>query len=56
VTPRPSRAARLLSISERTAAHHVQHIYDKIGVSTRGAAALYAIQHGLLGATDGPPE
>jgi DNA-binding CsgD family transcriptional regulator len=40
--------ARQLFISERTAAHHVQHIYDKIGVSSRGAAALFAIEHGLL--------
>ena len=43
--------ARRLVISERTASHHVQHIYAKIGVSTRGAAALYAIENGLL-----PPE
>jgi DNA-binding NarL/FixJ family response regulator len=26
----------------------VQHIYSKIGVSTRGAAALFAIEHGIL--------
>jgi hypothetical protein len=29
---------------------HMQHIYTKIGVSTRGAAALYAIEHGILAA------
>jgi HD-GYP domain-containing protein (c-di-GMP phosphodiesterase class II) len=40
-------AARLV-ISAKSADHHVQHIYTKIGVSTRGAAALFAIQHGLL--------
>jgi len=45
----PNReTARLLSISAKTAAHHIQHIYSKIGVSTRGAAALFAMQHGLL--------
>jgi len=38
-----------LTLSERTVAHHVQHIYAKIGVSTRGAAALFAMQHGLVG-------
>jgi DNA-binding CsgD family transcriptional regulator len=38
-----------LVISAKTADHHVQHIYTKIGVSTRGAAALYAIEHGILG-------
>jgi HD-GYP domain-containing protein (c-di-GMP phosphodiesterase class II) len=37
-----------LVISAKTADHHVQHIYTKIGVSTRGAAALFAIEHGLL--------
>ena len=37
-----------LHISRRTAEHHVQHIYAKIGVSTRAAAALFAMEHGLL--------
>jgi DNA-binding CsgD family transcriptional regulator len=37
-----------LIISERTVAHHLQHIYDKIGVSTRAAATLFALQHDLL--------
>ena len=40
--------ARTLSISERTVAHHLQHVYDKIGVSTRGAAALFAMENDLL--------
>jgi len=40
-------AARLV-ISRRTAEHHVQHIYTKIGVSSRAAAALFCVQHGLL--------
>ncbi len=38
----------LLSISARTAEHHVQHTYAKIGVSSRAAAALFAMEHGLL--------
>ena len=37
-----------LGISAKTADHHVQHIYSKIGVSTRGAAALFAIEQGVL--------
>ncbi len=37
-----------LVISAKTADHHIQHIYAKIGVSTRGAAALFAIEHGIL--------
>ena len=37
-----------LGISRRTAEHHVQHIYNKIGVSTRAAAVLFAVEHDLL--------
>jgi HD-GYP domain-containing protein (c-di-GMP phosphodiesterase class II) len=39
---------RRLGISHRTAEHHVQHIYTKLGVSTRPAAALFALEHDLL--------
>jgi len=42
------QVADRLVISPKTADHHVQHIYTKIGVSTRGAAALFAIEHGIL--------
>jgi DNA-binding CsgD family transcriptional regulator len=34
-----------LNISPKTADHHIQHIYTKIGVSTPAAAALWAMQH-----------
>jgi DNA-binding CsgD family transcriptional regulator len=37
-----------LSISPKTAEHHVGHIYAKIGVSSRAAAALFAMEHRLL--------
>lgn len=40
--------AETLVISPRTAEHHVQHIYTKIGVSTRAGAAMFAMEHGLL--------
>ncbi|MCK0110584.1 HD domain-containing protein [Ornithinimicrobium sp. F0845] len=40
--------ARSLSISPRTAEHHVQDTYLKIGCSTRAGAALFAMEHGLL--------
>lgn len=40
--------AERLFISPRTAEHHVQHVYTKIGASTRAAAALFAVQHDLL--------
>jgi HD-GYP domain-containing protein (c-di-GMP phosphodiesterase class II) len=42
------QVADRLVISAKTADHHVQHIYTKIGVSTRGAAALFAIEKGIL--------
>lgn len=37
-----------LTISRRTAEHHVQDLYAKIGVSSRAGAALFAMEHGLL--------
>ena len=37
-----------LFISARTAEHHVQHIYTKIGASTRAAAAMFAMHHNLV--------
>jgi DNA-binding CsgD family transcriptional regulator len=37
-----------LGITPKTAGHHVQHIYAKIGVSTRATAALFALENGLL--------
>ncbi len=40
--------ADALSISERTAGNHVQHAMQKIGVSSRTAAAVYAVRNGLL--------
>ncbi|MFN8050673.1 MAG: HD domain-containing phosphohydrolase [Acidimicrobiales bacterium] len=42
------QVAEELVISAKTVDHHVQHIYAKIGVSTRGAAALFAIEHGVM--------
>jgi DNA-binding NarL/FixJ family response regulator len=40
--------ASRLYILAKTADHHIQHVYTKIGVSTRAAAALWAIQHALV--------
>src|SRR3954469_5901495 len=37
-----------LYISAKTADHHIQHIYGKIDVSTRAAAALWAMQHTVV--------
>lgn len=41
------QVARALGISAKTADRHVQNAYGKIGVSTRAAAALFAMEHGL---------
>jgi HD-GYP domain-containing protein (c-di-GMP phosphodiesterase class II) len=40
-------AARLV-IAPKTAGNHVEHIYGKIGASTRAGASLFAMHHGLL--------
>ena len=40
-------SARLV-ISTKTARNHVEHIYSKIGASSRVTASLFAMQHGLL--------
>ena len=37
-----------LHISPKTADHHIQHVYTKIGVSTRAAAALWAMQNAVV--------
>jgi DNA-binding NarL/FixJ family response regulator len=44
--------AERLVISRRTAEHHVQDVYLRIGVSSRAAAALFAMQHDLLAGED----
>jgi HD-GYP domain-containing protein (c-di-GMP phosphodiesterase class II) len=40
--------ARRLVISRRTAEHHVQNVYAKLGVASRPAVALFAVEHALL--------
>jgi HD-GYP domain-containing protein (c-di-GMP phosphodiesterase class II) len=39
-----------LVISPKTADTHIQHIYTKIGVSTRAAATVFAMRHDLVDA------
>ena len=41
-------AARQLDIAPKTADNHIQSLYSKIGVKTRAAAALYALERGLM--------
>jgi len=40
--------AATLGISHRTVHHHNQSLFQKIGVATRGAAVLFAVENGLL--------
>ena len=44
--------AHALGIAPKTAGNHIERIYTKIGTNTRAAAALFAMQHGLLRTLD----
>ena len=48
------QVARALGISVKTADSHIQHAYRKIGVSTRAAATLFAMEHGLVASGELP--
>jgi DNA-binding CsgD family transcriptional regulator len=39
--------ATALFVSRRTAASHVAGVFRKLGVTSRAAAAAYAVRHGL---------
>jgi HD-GYP domain-containing protein (c-di-GMP phosphodiesterase class II) len=39
---------KLLFLSPHTVRHHLEHIYEKIGASSRAGAVLYAMEQGLL--------
>lgn len=43
----PAIASRL-TISRKTVSSHLEHIFTKLGVSTRTEAALFAMRHGLI--------
>jgi len=43
--------ARQLGISAKTVGNHVERIYTKLDVTNRAAAAMRAMQHGLVGST-----
>ncbi len=46
------QASNVLEISEKTVDNHLQHIYSKIGVSTRAGATLFALEQNLLHGDD----
>jgi HD-GYP domain-containing protein (c-di-GMP phosphodiesterase class II) len=39
--------AKALVITRKTVEHHLEHIYNKIGVTCRTSAVVYAVQHGI---------
>ncbi|WP_244170292.1 response regulator transcription factor [Amycolatopsis tolypomycina] len=41
--------AAALTVSRKTVSTHLEHIYAKLGVSTRTQAALFAMRHGFIG-------
>jgi HD-GYP domain-containing protein (c-di-GMP phosphodiesterase class II) len=41
--------ARALGISAKTVGRHIENLYAKAGVSSRAAAAVFAMEHDLLG-------
>jgi putative nucleotidyltransferase with HDIG domain len=40
--------AKQLVISDKTVEHHLEHIYDKLGVSARTSAVVFAVHNGLV--------
>lgn len=52
--------ARRLTVSPRTVTSHLEHIYAKTGTTSRGAASMFALRHGLVSAEQdwqtAPPE
>lgn len=42
-----AQIAARLHVSPKTVGHHVEHIYDKAGVGSRAAVALFAMETGL---------
>jgi DNA-binding CsgD family transcriptional regulator len=50
----PEIAAQL-QLSRKTVSSHLEHVYAKLGVRSRTAAALFAMRHGMI-PTAGEPE
>jgi DNA-binding NarL/FixJ family response regulator len=40
--------AAQLTVSAKTVDNHIQHIYEKLNISTRAAATLFAVEQDLL--------
>ena len=40
--------AQRLVMSPKTVSNHVEHVYEKTGVRSRAAAALFAVERGMF--------
>jgi DNA-binding NarL/FixJ family response regulator len=40
--------SKQLTVAPKTVDNHIQHIYAKIGATTRAGATLFATEHNLL--------
>jgi NarL family two-component system response regulator LiaR len=49
---RNAKIAHELCISTRTVENHLYHVFDKLGVSSRTEAALYALNTDLLSSSE----
>lgn len=47
--------AQRLRVTPKTVSNHVEHVYLKLGVTSRAAATLFATQQGLLGGFEPAP-
>ncbi len=36
-------------LARKTVEHHVEHAYNKTGVRSRAAAAMFAVEHDMFG-------
>ncbi len=45
---RHKEIARELSISQRTVGNHIASIYNKLGISDRAQAIVYAVKKGIV--------
>jgi DNA-binding NarL/FixJ family response regulator len=52
----PSEIGRRLVISVKTVRNHLEHIYLKAGVTNRTGAALFALEHGVVGRVANPED
>jgi len=43
-------------VTPKTVSSHIEHVYLKLGVSSRAAATHFAMRHGLVGSFEAAPQ